>query len=516
MPRITTYAAIDGETIADADQLLLHDVSDTSMSATGTTKAPTARDVSIYADIRHRRFSIEAKGAEGDGSTNDHAAIQNTIDQLDAAGGGVLVIPPCAVNYTFDQNLEFGDTPILVEGLSGLRYDETSWLRYTGAGTAITLGSTNTRFKGIRLTTLTGEVGIDTNEQIALDFEHCEITGFGTAQLLGTNSWWVDVRRCTIQGAAADGSVGILSSGNLNAWTIERNVFICTSTYNWSALDVNISGSGVASSTGSTVEKNDFAHGVAGARYAIQIRGGGYGISIVKNRVENEGLGFIRQYDNSFGLNIDRNQVAGADSAHIAVGMLIEGGDVELGPNSWIHVDDWMQKGATARDTINVRGTQSFPVDVPVNYYTGTVTGGEDSTGQAPYATRINGGLTEYVHKNTLTNLSTTPVALLSSKALVVGEAVCKLTTIAGHSGYFNLSIGREVGTGYKLTATAGANCSMSEGAEGVFTISITGDARTYTFTVIAVEGVTALTATLAASSLATGTTTFACRLVNF
>lgn len=497
---------------ARGDKLLIWDDSEADA---GATKVVTTEQLRGDLLRMGREFDITDPyfgGAVADGTTDNTTAIQTALDACEDAGGGIVRIPPGDSHYVFSGALTLGTNPVMLLGASGYRYDETSWLRYTGTGTAMTVESNNARFIGMRLSSLTGAVGIDTNACLGLDFDHCEIVGFSTTQIEGTDSWWVNVRRCTIQGAAANGSRGISSASNWNAWQVESNSFICTHTYNWNAIAVNTAG-GAFSSTGSVIRNNDFAHGATGL-YAIDFYAGSFGMHVTGNRVENEGLGFIRHRDNAFGLVAHGNQIAGADSGLIPVGMLLEGGDYDIGMNSWVNTTTVFDVASSASDRGTIRiARQSFPLAPrPTVYTAGLKVGGEDGTGEGDYAVRVNGALEEVVSEDRFTNLSTSAVAAFNNKVMLAGDAVCRLTTIGGHSGTFRLSIGEESGVGFKFTAVAGGNCTVSEGAEGVFSVTVTGDARTYTLTC----NTTSSAVVIAASSTATGTTTLAIQHTRF
>lgn len=113
-------------------------------------------------------------------------------------------------------------------------------------------------------------------------------------------------------------------------------------------------------------------------------------------------------------------------------------------------------------------------------------------------------GVLSYV--DNYTNLTTTPWSIANGAAIANGILQCILTNVDGDSCSFTIYGGIENGVLFRYgTSTASAgNCTISEGSEGVFSISGMGDGRTYTITCSTGGAVM----TIAASSLATGTTT--------
>jgi hypothetical protein len=112
-------------------------------------------------------------------------------------------------------------------------------------------------------------------------------------------------------------------------------------------------------------------------------------------------------------------------------------------------------------------------------------------------------GITRTCYVDEFTNLSTTAWACAGDAGLTVGIFNFVLKNIDDDIATFTIHAGVEQGVTLKYTAVGGANCSISEGSEGVFSITGLGDGRTYTLQFATGSG----KLSLKASTTATGTT---------
>lgn len=77
-------------------------------------------------------YDIKAYGATGNGSTDDHAAIQSAIDACAAAGGGIVHMPPGVYN-TGTTGIGISGSNIILQGSGYL----VTQLVYSGTGAAV-------------------------------------------------------------------------------------------------------------------------------------------------------------------------------------------------------------------------------------------------------------------------------------------------------------------------------------------------------------------------------------------
>jgi len=115
------------------------------VTATGATEARTLAD--RFADV----YNVKDYGAEGDGSTDDTAAIQAAIDDAEAGRGGIVFFPPG--NYRINSQITIDGDSITLQG-SGFGTSTGTGatvldLRYTTAA-QILIGNASTRRNGIR------------------------------------------------------------------------------------------------------------------------------------------------------------------------------------------------------------------------------------------------------------------------------------------------------------------------------------------------------------------------------
>lgn len=109
-----------------------------------------------------------------------------------------------------------------------------------------------------------------------------------------------------------------------------------------------------------------------------------------------------------------------------------------------------------------------------------------------------------YAFRDTFTNLSTSGWSVGNAQEFGTSALTIFIINVDGDVCTFNVNTGIENGSSHRFTHSSPANCSVSEGSEGVFSITGLGDSRTYT---LAFSTSTAA-ATLSASSTATGDTT--------
>lgn len=94
------------------DEFVLVDKSDTTMAASGTTKR--IKRTNLFADHGVQARSVLADGAVLDGTTDDRAAVNTTIDTVNAAGGGIVFVPEGTLNVASSPGLVFKENVIVV------------------------------------------------------------------------------------------------------------------------------------------------------------------------------------------------------------------------------------------------------------------------------------------------------------------------------------------------------------------------------------------------------------------
>jgi hypothetical protein len=268
------------------------------------------------------------------GTANDSAfaAARNAA----AAVKGVVLIPPG--KYKLTGTLELGETvynaPLTWQGVSTPGYGQQSILFYTGSGTALKVMHSGTVLRGVSLLAVNnGATGVDMGVANGnCVFDQVIVTRFTSEAFKCHTSVWGRWYDCLIQGGGTS-SVGIRSTIYFNACVVDGCRFVGPGTESWEPIHLtNTAGA----SNGSVIQNCDFGGGAPGspARYAITLGSGCNGISVINNRHESNGLGFLRQASGAAGLWVSGNELAGSDSVKAPVLVSIEGADAEIGHNA--------------------------------------------------------------------------------------------------------------------------------------------------------------------------------------
>jgi hypothetical protein len=453
--------------------------------------------IDTYYDQGGAVYNVKAYGATGNGSTDDKTAIQSAITA--AAGGGIVFFP--RGTYRINSSLSVG-ADVTLQGVSTFRYSGGSQINFHGSGTAILIGADRAALRGIRVLNSAGTnglVGVDTQAKTSLEFELVEVSGFQTG-FKCDGSFWVTWRRCTIQGASASGSAGISSSVNFNANVVENCTFIAVAGTAWHPIDVNRNSSG--SSSGSVIRDNDFSGGAASSGssgidfYCIDLGTSCFGFLVTGNRLEGDGIGFLRQATSTGrGLTISGNMIAGSDAVPISRGIEIEGAGVEIGLNTWANATVAIRLDASAtRVTVAPQEAVNAVTTVLQN----------DSRNDLQLRTYND-------RTDAFGNLGTTPQAVRGGAFLPYRSVThFTLVTPQGHSGTFSIYTGLESGVTYRYTAAGGANCTVTQSTPGEFTITVQGTATSFYLTYAGGQN----TATLRAAAATTGTTLLVSHLI--
>lgn len=452
--------------------------------------------IDIYYDQGGAVYNVKAYGATGNGSTDDKTAIQNAITA--AAGGGIVFFP--RGTYKIGSSLTVG-SDVTLQGVSTFRYSGASQINFTGSGTAIVIGGDRAALRGLRVVNSAGAnglIGVDTQAKTSLEFELVEVNGFATG-FDADGSFWVTWRRCVIQGPSA-GALGIFSSVNFNANLVENCTFIAPASAAWRPIDINRNSGG--SSAGSVIRDNDFSGGTASSGssgidfYCIDLGTASYGFLVTGNRLEGEGIGFLRQATSTArGLTISGNMIAGADSAPISRGIHIQGAGVEIGLNTWTN--------ATVAIRLDASATR---VTVAPQEVIEAVTTVLQNESRNDLALRTYNDRTD-----AFTNLGTTPQAVRGGVFLPQRSVThFTLVTPQGDVGTFSIYTGLESGATYRYTAVGAVNCAVTQFTAGQFTIAVKGTSTPFYLTYATGQN----TATLSAGAATTGTTLLASHLI--
>lgn len=178
-----------------------------------------------------------AANVRTDDSTDNSAALQAALNAANAAGGGVVTLPP--------GNIRYGTTLTIYGGvhLEGQGAQNTV-LKYTGAAQAIVQSIPGTRIYGVGVRSLklqdigTGTVGLDLDSVSSGVFDDVLIDGFTVGvQLQGANGYCVYNRfnNVTAQNCTTGFQVGAAGSNSNSFIACRANV--CTT--GWNILDSN-------------------------------------------------------------------------------------------------------------------------------------------------------------------------------------------------------------------------------------------------------------------------------------
>lgn len=162
-------------------------------------------------------IDVRAKGAKGDGVTDDAAAIQAAIDAANAAGGGVVDLPPAT--YVVASGLVMKANVTLRGAGAGSHLNAASVaagasiLSFSGVSKAAVVG---VRITGNNLSSSTGGGIVVTSGCSYIAVEDCEVYQANVGVRIGGGSRNVHVARNRILNAAGtvDSGYGILCGGN--------------------------------------------------------------------------------------------------------------------------------------------------------------------------------------------------------------------------------------------------------------------------------------------------------------
>jgi hypothetical protein len=273
------------------------------------------------------------------GTANDSAfvAARNAAAALTAKG--VVLVP--AGKYKLMGTLALGgtgDAGLTWQGVSTPGYGQQSAIFYTGSGTALQVTNSGTVLRNLALVAdAGGTTGVDLEIMNHCIFDQVAVSRFSSEAFKCRGSYWTRWYDCLIQGAGSS-SVGIRSTVYFNGCVVDGCRFVAPEEQSWEAIHLtnNISG---AESNGSVIQNCDFGGGGPGspAKYAIVLGSGCGQISVINNRHESDGLGFLRQAPGAGGLWVSGNQMAGATSIKAGVLVSIEGTDAAIGINTASH-----------------------------------------------------------------------------------------------------------------------------------------------------------------------------------
>ena len=157
---------------------------------------------------------VKAYGAVGDDSTDDSTAIQAAITAVGNAGGGIVYFPTASDKYAFGTGLTI-PTGVYLVGTG----KNSSIIRYTGTGTAVSPDGTGNNTGGIR----NMSIAVSGNNAVALDVSRWIRGSFTSVRFIST---------------AGTGQVGTKANITNVAWTSFYNEFVdCT----WDGLATGIS-----------------------------------------------------------------------------------------------------------------------------------------------------------------------------------------------------------------------------------------------------------------------------------
>ncbi|WP_420128092.1 glycosyl hydrolase family 28-related protein [Longimicrobium sp.] len=437
---------------------------------------------------------------------DDTDAIESAISAAATAGGGIVFLP--RGTYKITRTLLI-PADVTLQGVSNFRYGQGSILHYDPetAGAAVRIDPANNGIEArsaprnlhIYTPSLSmATVGVDCGGCYSLDFEFVTVNGFFTG-FLATESFYTTWRRCAVQGR--HGGTGITSEGNFNQNVVNNCTFIGPATLTngtlqrWTPISIQKNALSTAASTGSVIRDSDFAGGAASgtgadARYCIDLGPNCTGFHVSGNRLEANGIGFLRQADASFGLTIVGNELAGSDGNPISRGIEISGGGVEIGLNTWWNTTEAVRLTGTARRVrVSHQETPYRTSGAPL-----IVTDSQEDI-----------ELPDERWRFIASNLSTSTVTVKQGDNVrPISLTHYNLKTVGGDSGSFSIYRGLEVGVGYRFAATAGANCTVTPtSTAGEFAVVVGGDSLTYYLAF----SVTGTELTLRASASASGNT---------
>lgn len=123
-------------------------------------------------------YNVKAYGAVGNGSTDDHAAIQSAIDAAGAAGGGVVYFPASTYKIgTVGLTYNYDDLSLVGAGRGA------TILTYSGSGSAITNATPASSRKHIRVADATIDVTGASSGAIALHIQNTQFSVFERLRL---------------------------------------------------------------------------------------------------------------------------------------------------------------------------------------------------------------------------------------------------------------------------------------------------------------------------------------------
>lgn len=228
-----------------------------------------------------------AADVKADDSTNNAAALQAAINAANAAGGGVVTLPPGNIRFATSLTI-YGKVTLTGQG------SQATVLKYTGAAQAIVQATPGTRIYGLGVRALklqdigTGTIGLDLDSVSSSTIEDVLIDGFTTAvELQGTNGYCVYNRfiNVTAQNATTGFLIGAAGSNSNTFLACRANV--CTT--GWNITDSN---------------QNQLSH--------CQIESGTTGVSITSSAsalADRNTIAFTRFEGNTTNINITSSNV---------------------------------------------------------------------------------------------------------------------------------------------------------------------------------------------------------------
>jgi hypothetical protein len=179
-----------------------------------------------------------AANVRADDSTDNSVALQAALNAANAAGGGVVTLPPGNIRYATTLTLDGG---VHLEGQGA----QNTVLKYSGAAQAIVQSTPGTRIYGVGVRSLklqdigTGTYGLDLNSVSSSTFDDLLIDGFSVnaVRLQGANGFCVYNRftNVTAQNCTTGFQLGAAGSNSNSFIACRSNV--CTT--GWNILDSN-------------------------------------------------------------------------------------------------------------------------------------------------------------------------------------------------------------------------------------------------------------------------------------